>query len=460
MRFCKYLVIGLILLAVGYPAFGGQQKAKLPASAYLKSAKIAMLGNPPRYEEAMQLLDTLLFYYGSTPEAYFIRGNIFAEYASRESDMTKKVGLFIKMSSNYDSMATACNNKDLKTNVKNDCKKFAGVIDSIRAFYWREDYNEGIRIMDEMDTVITQKIKVLTDSSELAAANVELEALGDSGKTYFSICAAVDPSKYRSYEGIALIYDRLKQYDSALVGFRKASEMVPDSGYLIQNIAYGYIQLNDWNNAIEYFKKYLKIVPDDANTLFNLSICYSNLRQFDSSHVYDMKVIGTDSTNGGAYIDIGQYFLVRSQDYSDSIKVSKDANKTQEADKFTKLRDAMLDSSGYYFGKGIQWEPENEMALQQYSVVMMVRGKYDEAEKVSRKLTEMDPGSKESWINLGDILVQEQKFCDAITPYEKAAEIDPGDAKLWEVLRDIYTSCNSPDKAKKAEEKMEELKKL
>jgi tetratricopeptide (TPR) repeat protein len=460
MKFIKYLIFALILAAMALPALAGQPKARLPLSAYMKSAKIALLSVPPRHSEAMTFLDSVLYYYGPVPEAYFLRGNVYAEYAAKEYDYGKKVELFTKMSANYDSMTAACENKDLKRNLKSDCEKDAALMDSIKVLYWRENYNNGVKAIDRIDNELLPKIKNTTDSTEKAATQEELKAVIDSGKVFFAIAAAVDPGKYRSFEGKGLIFDRMKQYDSSLYYFRKASELVPDSIYLIQNIAYGYIQLNDWDNAITYFNKYLRKAPNDANILFNIAISYSNKKNLDSAHIYDLKAIAADSSFSAAYVDVGQYFLIRSQDLSDSIKNYKQAEKNADADRVLKIRDAFLDSSATYFASGLKYEPDNITVLEQYGVVLLVLGRYDGAVNIFTKLTELEPFRKDHWINLGDIYVQQQKFADAIAPFEKAIEIDPGDAKLWEVLKDLYTSNNMPDKAKKAEEKIAELNKL
>jgi tetratricopeptide (TPR) repeat protein len=185
--------------------------------------------------------------------------------------LNKKLDLFKQMSDNYDSMKIACENKEIKSGLKRDCKSFQGVVDSIRTLYWRETYNSGVQVIDTVNEIV-KNIKNATDSTEIANLKEQLKMTADSGNLYFRIATIVDSSKYRAFEGIGLLYDRLKQHDSSLVWFLKASEMVPDSIYLIQNIAYSYIQTDNWDNAIAYFKKYLAKVPGDASTCFNIAI--------------------------------------------------------------------------------------------------------------------------------------------------------------------------------------------
>ena len=235
---------------------------------------------------------------------------------------------------------------------------------------------------------------------------------------------------------------------------------MPDSSRLIQNIAYCYIQKEDWSNAVTYFKKYLKFEPNNGPILFNIAISYNNLRQTDSAYVYDLKAIAADSAMIGAYVDLGQYFLLRSQYYNDSVKFYKQANKNAESDNFQKIRDAQLDSSAHYFSRAVTMEPENAPVLEQYGVVLTVLGRNTDAIPVFVKLTELESFRKEHWVNLGYAYIQEQKFAEAIVPFEKAGEIDPGDTKIWEALKDLYLNNGQPDKAKVAEDKFNELNKL
>lgn len=461
MRPFNFSIIILIVLLLSIPAFSGQQRAKLPQSAYLKSAKIALNDREPRLEEAMMMLDSMIFYYGAAPEAYFFRGSIYAEYAAKATDLKKKIEQFTIMSANYDSVLASCSNPDVKKDLKKDCKRLTDLLDSVRVKYWAENYNEGVKNIERLDKEYAPKVKEATDSAGILAAKEEMKIVADSGKHFFMIAAAVDPKDYRAYEGVGLVYDRMKDLDSSIIWFQKAFEHSPDTtSHIVQNIAYAHIQKNDYKQAIEYFKKYLKFAPTDGNTLFNIAICYSNMQENDSAFKYDLMAMAADSTIAGAYIDAGQYFLIKSQKYSDSIKSFTQQDKGQEAKRCTENRDNLLDSSSAFFAVAARLEPDNVMIMEQYGVAKLVAGHYTEASEIFKKLTELEPFRKDNWVSLGDIYVQEQKFAEAILPYEKAVEIDPGDSEIWKVLRDIYQNLSMPDKAKKAEEKLEELKKL
>ena len=91
MRHFKVILLLSLIILMALPALAGRKTVKKGASAMLSSARIALFSDPPRYDEAMAYFDTALTDYGMIPEAFFYRGNIFAEYASREYDFNGKI---------------------------------------------------------------------------------------------------------------------------------------------------------------------------------------------------------------------------------------------------------------------------------------------------------------------------------------------------------------------------------
>jgi len=458
MRHLKTILLLSLIILIALPAVAGRKRVKKGAGPMLSSGRIALFSSPPRYEEAMAYFDTALTDYGMIPEAYFYRGNIFAEYASREYDIDGKVKFFNKMTASYDSMRIACENKEVKKKYKSKCDDFQAVIDSIIKGSWGTNYNEGVKIIERLDNELKPNVANAADSIELKAATAELMAVADTGLGFFRISAAVKPDEHKSFEGMGILYDRLDNADSALYWFMQAYTLDSEQVNLVQSIAYSYIQLKDWENAIVFFKKLIDMVPDDINTILNTAVCFNNLQMFDSVMAYNHKAIAIDSSVASAFFDIGQIWLFRSQTYSDSTKFFKQAQNDDEANRYQTLQNHSLDSSAFYYCHAAELDTNDAVALEQCAVVTMILGNYEEASAKFKKLTEMSPGVFDFWVNMGDCYIQLRQFKDAIEPYEKALEIDPGDIKLWEVILSLYETQGFPEKAKKAEAKIKELK--
>jgi tetratricopeptide (TPR) repeat protein len=461
MKWLKYFCISALILGLMIQSALGTRKGPIKdAKALITQTKIEMRANPPRYDEAMDLLDTVLATSGPIPEAYFIRSTILGEFANKAYDLNKKIEFLAKMSANHDSLVLSCDSKDVKKKYKKECDKFIPITDSIATFYWKDSYNSGVRFVSKMDSELLPNIKNATDDSTKAEAKAALKAAVDSSILHFRAAIATDPTDYRAYEGAGIAFDRQKMYDSSAAWFIKAMEIVPDSIGIIQNIAYAYIQKPDWDNSIKYFKKLLEIAPDDFSTLMNVAICYNNLQMFDSALAYNKRAVIVDPENAIVNFDLGQYYLHESQVNSEEIRTAQSNGENEKAKQLMKTRDAMLDSSATYFAKGLQTDPENTIALEQYSVIMLIIGQFDKAEVGFKKLSELEPSIKDHWINLGDTYIRLAKFDDAIMAFEKGVEIDPGDSEIWKILGDLYESAGSPQKAKKAHDKAAELDKL
>ncbi len=458
MRYFRVILLLSLIILMALPAIAGRRTVKKGASAMLSSARIALFSSPPRFEEAMAYFDTVLIDYGMIPEAFFYRGNIFAEYASRKYDFNGKVDFYIEMTACYDSMKLACESKEIKKSYKSKCDDFQTVIDSIIKGLWGNNYNEGVKIIERLDKELKSKITNAADSIELEAATAEFNAVADTGKGYFRITAAVNPSDGKSMEGLGLVYDRLDNTDSALYYFMQAYNMDTNQVQLVQSIAYSYIQLKDWDNSIVFFKKLMIMVPEDVNTILNTAVCFNNIGMLDSVLAYNHKAIAIDSSLASAYYDIGTIWLVRSQTYSDSTKFYRQAKNDPEAEKYQTLQNTSLDSSAHYFCIAADLDENDLIALEQCAVVTMILGKYEDAAVKFKKLTEMSPQVFDFWVNMGDCHIQLQQFKEAVEPYEKAVEIDPFDIKLWEVLLSLYETQGFPEKVKTAEAKIKELR--
>ena len=462
MKYFKVSIIAVLLIIMALPALAQRRHRIVDAKALLTSAKIAINANPPRYDEAMELLDQVLTDNGPVAEAYFRRGNIKGEFATKEnSDLQKKLDYIKAMALDFDSLEYTCGNKDVEKKYRKDCKKFMELADSVRVYFWRNDYQEGINIINNIENVHSPNYKNATDSASEAQAFETLKAAADSSRLYFEMAYVVDPSEYKPLEGIGVIYDRLKDYEKSAEYFAKAYDVAPDSNRaeISQNIAYAYLQGRDWEKSITWLKKFSEFMPDDIPTLSNIAIVYNNLQMRDSALAYNKKVLAISPNDAGANYDIGTYYLLESQDINTEATEARKAGNKEEGDKLTAKMNSVLDTALIYFENAKNFEPDNIDYLEQFALVALITGKLDKALDGFQKAVEILP-TKDNYISIGDILVQKQQFCDAISPYEKALEEDPGDIKLYEVLGDLYESCKMPEKAEEARAKAEELKNL
>ncbi|MDX2416670.1 MAG: tetratricopeptide repeat protein [Xanthomonadales bacterium] len=74
---------------------------------------------------------------------------------------------------------------------------------------------------------------------------------------------------------------------------------------------------------------------------------------------------------------------------------------------------------------GILYLPDKVSLLRNYRVLLAEQGRYDEAEVIKARLTELDESNPFDWLHAGQEAFDNGDFRDAISFYEKAVEIAP-----------------------------------
>ena len=182
MKHFRYLTVFILIVITAIPVLAGRREAIKSESALLSSARIALYANPPRVEEALELVNTVLEQHGPHPEALYYKGNIFGEYANQEYDLEKKIAFLDTMKIFYDSLFISCDDKEIKKKWKKNCKDFIKTIDSVKAYYWRDNYNNGVQILGNLDDKYDNDINNAFDSTAKEAAIAAKAAAIDSTK--------------------------------------------------------------------------------------------------------------------------------------------------------------------------------------------------------------------------------------------------------------------------------------
>ncbi len=452
-------------VSIGGSAFAQSHGArKLPADAYLKSAKIDILsGNLERYEGAIAMLDSLFMYYGPHAEGYHLMSQMMVDYIDKTPDPGKKREYIQKMVWYDDSLQLTCSNKKISSKFKKGCDEFIQLADSVQVKYWREYYNEGIKSLGRIDELIQEKADV-QDSTFLAKVNNQITASVDTATIWYGFSLLIDSSDSKPYIGIATAYEKVSDYNNAIDWLNRALPHVTkteDSANLLVQVAYDHIKNDDYCGAIPSLRSYVDMNPTDYSNTFNLSICYNNCKMYDSGLVMNRRVAEStapDSEKVDAYGSIGRYFNQMARTASDSATADQSAGNEAGAKTWRQERDKYFDSSIVYFKKVIDINPEDPLSLEQYSTISALRGKYDQALVGFQKLVQIEPKEVDFWRYLGDLYVNQQDFKNAIPAYEKVVELKPEDSQVWQQLADLYSEEGMTAKAAAATKKVKDLK--
>jgi tetratricopeptide (TPR) repeat protein len=453
----RIALVSALVMVLSASLLAGKRVRKLPADAYVKSAKIEILsGDIERYRMAEAMLDSLFMHYGPHAEALNLMGAIYVDYTDREPNPVVKYAYIEKLITLYDSLRATCENKEIKKKYRKDCDKLVEKADSTEVKYWREFYNNGIEQLNYAQE-LSQQLETVTDSITRQYSEQSLHANIDSCISNMRLAIIIDPTRYDPYLACGSAYEYAKNYDSAIVWLAKGLDKVTDRTTLLLQIAYDYIRMDKYSEAIPYFREYVELAPDDAATMYNLSICYNNNKMYDSAVAVYHKILAVEPENTDVITSVGRYFNQVARFASDSATFYRGEDNTEMADIWRGKQQDFFDSSSTYFKRVFDLKPDDAFAAEEYGVVEAIKGSYENAAVAFERLTQLDPERAENWTWLGDCYLNLKKFEQAIPAYEQVVELDPTSRDIWERLLDLYNETGDQVKAAAAEKKLKEL---
>ena len=110
------------------------------------------------------------------------------------------------------------------------------------------------------------------------------------------------------------------------------------------------------------------------------------------------------------------------------------------------------------FKEVLRKNPDNVNAMRNLAVAYWREEKnYSDAEAWLRRATSIAPDYTVAWLNLGMVLVDMNKYMEAIDCYKSAIKCNPNDPAVWGGLANAYARAMYPDKSVQAFEKALEL---
>lgn len=103
----------------------------------------------------------------------------------------------------------------------------------------------------------------------------------------FQKALKINPNAYGLYDDIGVTYGMKGDMNNAILNFKKSAEMVAylDPGP-IRNLAYAYAHIKDYDNAILYFKKALSASWNNLEFIDQIARMYANKKDYKNAILY------------------------------------------------------------------------------------------------------------------------------------------------------------------------------
>lgn len=445
-------VLLLLVLSMAATTVFGQRK--LPAKAYLTSAKIDVIEGRP--EEAVALLDSLFINYGPVSEGLGLMGQIMVDYVSSAPTAHAKAPLVDKMVAYFDSLRMCCSNEKIDKKYRKDCDDLVSQTDSTAVQFWREFYNKGI---EQLTTVqeFSKELAGAPDSQTMAYYQTAVDTKADTAIANMQLALKIDPQDHRPYLAIGSILEGQKKYEEAIEWFKKGLPYTDDSSSMLLSIAYDYINLNKYCEAIPHFENYVQINPKDLPNANNLTICYVRCEMDDKAVATYKRMLTVDSIHSDALIGLGSYYRREAGELIKNSKKLTDEKKDTEAKAMRDQANKVFDISAQYYERHIKAYPDSIAGYDELGLINYLLGKFDKAAATFKKLCELEPKEVDNWISLGDSYFSLNDFKGAIPAYEQVVALNPENKTVWERLSFLYLETGMNDKKAQADKKLQSL---
>lgn len=192
------------------------------------------------------------------------------------------------------------------------------------------------------------------------------------------------------------IFDRMRQYDSAIKYDSRALELNPTNATANNNLGSVYLTSGRYPQAVELFRKSIAINPNFKYSYINIARAYGQLKQYDSAihnlHIYAALDPGYPDTKQ----ELGtMYFMMQ-----------------------------RYDSAEYYFKEVLKMKPDDANAINNIGAILLNTKRYGEAAEYFKKVIAANPKFVNGYSNLGKAYYFSGNYQPAIDAFLAELSLD------------------------------------
>ncbi|HOD16779.1 MAG TPA: tetratricopeptide repeat protein [Spirochaetota bacterium] len=265
------------------------------------------------------------------------------------------------------------------------------------------------------------------------------------------------------------IYFESGRYDEAIAAYREVLAKSPDNPRVLYNLGSALMKKGDEFAAIEYFKQAgaADRIGDVAHKAYSrLGVMSIERKSFEDAEKYLKQAVAIRPGDALNHYNLGIAYL-RQNKTAEALQELEKAEATGEADAavLEGIGDAYFSLKSYdksldIYNRLSRGNERNVRILSRIGEIYYEKGELDGAYEAYRKITTIEPATENAriaYMNMGNILDDEQRYEDAIEAYQRALAISPKDDAAYYNLGIAYKHAGKPELAITAWKKAAEL---
>lgn len=241
------------------------------------------------------------------------------------------------------------------------------------------------------------------------------------------------PDDLETHSLLAEIYTKQRDYSAAISTYKKIIELDAnndDAQYGMGNV---YLRMMNWKEAISPLEKAILLNPGHTEAYFQIGSAHQELREFDKAAESYKKFIATgpqQSFDANNRLGICQMEL---QQYADAVTSFQEALKVMPDDVNITYKMAQsyekagqMEQAAETYYKLAEISPKDARIYYNTVINMYNSAKMpDKAAEAAYKMVALNPNDPDALFNLGFMLVQMQKYTEAIDILGKVIALTP-----------------------------------
>ncbi|NUN08993.1 MAG: tetratricopeptide repeat protein [Ignavibacteriaceae bacterium] len=317
-------------------------------------------------------------------------------------------------------------------------------------------YDEAIAASEKAETMFPSVAELLLVQAKLYIMIQQFQKAEKQLIRYLAVMPEDKDSKEilgKVYQNIGIVYYEKKDYESALVYFRKALPYAPGNAELHYNVVSLLIGTKKIKEAQRELESAMKKFPyDNKFKELYADVLFEN-KQFDKAVTYLEKRTMQQPDNIGDALKLGLAYRYNGEPDKALSLYNRMIKKHPEE------KELYLAKSGYYslysdykkmrevYADMAKHLPDKAEWKKKYAATFKDEGYPDSAIHYYKQIFLNDTSDAKLLITVAKIYTKENKDTDAIKQLEEIAEYDPANFNMFNLLHELYIKHSMKDKA-------------